>query len=142
MYSSILLPVDLAEPDASKRALAVAAQLARDYSATLHVVTVVPDVGMSIVGGFFPKDYERHALDEVKSRLKSFLEAEVPGGVTAKGHVAHGRIYQEILRVAKVLEADLIVMSAHRPELSDYLLGPNAARVVRHASQSVMVVRD
>ena len=37
---------------------------------------------------------------------------------------------------------DLIIMASHRPELQDYLLGPNAARVVRHANCSVLVVRD
>jgi nucleotide-binding universal stress UspA family protein len=35
----------------------------------------------------------------------------------------------------------MIVMASHRPEMSDYLLGANAARVVRHAKISVLVVR-
>jgi nucleotide-binding universal stress UspA family protein len=46
------------------------------------------------------------------------------------------------MRLADKLGCDAIVMAAHRPELRDYLLGPNAARVVRHANQSVLVVRD
>jgi len=33
------------------------------------------------------------------------------------------------------------VLASHRPDLKDYLLGPNAARVVRHADRSVFVVR-
>jgi nucleotide-binding universal stress UspA family protein len=33
-------------------------------------------------------------------------------------------------------------MGSHRPNMSDYLIGPNAARVVRHAPVSVLVVRD
>ena len=37
--------------------------------------------------------------------------------------------------------ATLIVIGAHRPDLKDYLLGPHAARVVRHAECSVLVVR-
>ena len=36
----------------------------------------------------------------------------------------------------------LIVMGSHHPELKDYLLGPNAAKVMRHADCSVMVVRE
>ncbi|MEO0863555.1 MAG: universal stress protein, partial [Pseudomonadota bacterium] len=36
---------------------------------------------------------------------------------------------------------DAIFVGAHRPELKDYLIGPNAARVARHAQQSVFVVR-
>ena len=46
------------------------------------------------------------------------------------------------MKAADKLKCDLIVMASHRPELKDYLLGPNAARVVRHARQSVFVVRE
>ena len=53
----------------------------------------------------------------------------------------HGTIYHEICRIAENAGSDLIVMASHRPEVKDYLLGPNAARVVRHAKQSVFIVR-
>ncbi|MFQ5760821.1 MAG: universal stress protein, partial [Acidiferrobacterales bacterium] len=43
--------------------------------------------------------------------------------------------------VAEKAGCDLIVMASQRPELKDYLLGPNAARVVRHANCSVLVAR-
>jgi nucleotide-binding universal stress UspA family protein len=33
-------------------------------------------------------------------------------------------------------------MGSGRPELADYLLGPNADKVVRHAKCSVMAVRE
>ena len=55
--------------------------------------------------------------------------------------VGNGNVYESILEVAKRIKADLIVVQARRPELRKYLLGPNAARVVRHATCSVMVVR-
>ena len=51
------------------------------------------------------------------------------------------QVYEAILNIARKTGADLIVVAAHRPELKDYLLGPNAARVVRHANCSVLVVR-
>ncbi|MCT8971577.1 universal stress protein [Microbaculum marinisediminis] len=142
MFKTILVPIDLAEPDSSGRALNAAIQMARDYDATMHVVTVVPDMGMSIVGGYFPEGFEQKALDETKARLKAYLEDLVPGDVMAKGHVMHGGIYEQILQIADQLSADLIVMASHRPAMRDYLLGPNAARVVRHAKQSVLVVRE
>ena len=56
--------------------------------------------------------------------------------------IAEGTIYERIIHCAEKTSADLIIMGAHRPELKDYLLGPNAARVVRHAECSVLVVRD
>jgi nucleotide-binding universal stress UspA family protein len=56
--------------------------------------------------------------------------------------VTEGKIYREILNAARTIGADLIVMGSHHPELRDYLLGPNADKVVRHADCSVMVVRE
>jgi nucleotide-binding universal stress UspA family protein len=56
--------------------------------------------------------------------------------------VRQGSIYSEILSVAREQQVDLIVMASHRPEMKDYLIGTNAARVVRHAACSVLVVRD
>jgi len=55
--------------------------------------------------------------------------------------VAVGVVYEEVLKAAKISEADLIVIGAHREDFKDYLLGPNAARVVRHSKCSVYVVR-
>ena len=51
-------------------------------------------------------------------------------------------VYEEILNVAEELPASQIVMAAQRPKLSDYMLGENTSRVVRHASCSVLVVRN
>ena len=52
-----------------------------------------------------------------------------------------GSVYEQVLKVAEELAVDQIVIGAHRPGLSDYLLGPNTARVVRHATCSVNVIR-
>ncbi len=62
--------------------------------------------------------------------------------VTADRVVAYGSVYDEIMKVAADIDADLIVMASHRPKLEDDLLGPNAARVVRPSERSVLVVRD
>ena len=142
MYKEILLPIDLNHESSWKKALPCALQLAKTFGARLHVMTVVPDFGMSIVGSYFPKDYEKTALDGASAALHEFTAKHLPKGVTCQHIVSHGTVYEEILETAKSVKADLIVMGSHRPELKDYLLGPNAARVVRHANKSVMVVRD
>ena len=105
-------------------------------------MTVVPDFGLPMVGQFFPPGYEAKAHAHVAAALDTFVDAHVGEGVAVQRIVAAGKIYQQILRVADEIKADLIVMGSHHPELSDYLLGPNAARVVRHADCSVMVVRE
>ncbi len=141
MYKTILLAIDMNEPSSWEKALPVALEQARSGGGKLHIMTVVPDFGMAIVGSFFPADYEKQALAEAGKSLADFIGENVPGEIEAAHSVGHGTIYKEVLATAGDIGADLIVMASHRPAQSDYLLGPNAARVVRHATCSVLVVR-
>jgi nucleotide-binding universal stress UspA family protein len=141
MFTSILVPVDLAANSGKRRALAVAVDMARRYDADLTVMTVIPDFGMSIVGSFFEEGFAERALAEAASKLGAFCAEHVPADLRRHERVAQGSIYDEVLRAAREIGCDCIVMGSHRPELKDYLLGPNAARVVRHAPCSVVVVR-
>ncbi len=142
MFTAILLPVDLGAPASWRRAAELVAELARHGGGTIHVVSVLPDYGMPIVGSYFPPDFEKRALEDLARSLDDWVRENLPGDVKVEAHVAHGPIYREILHAADRLGCDAIVMAAHRPELKDYLLGSNAARVVRHARQSVLIVRD
>lgn len=141
MFKTILLPVDISAEASWSKALPAALRLCRPENGVLHVVTVVPDFGLSVVGGFFEKGFEEKALHEIGVKLTAWVSQHVPDDVEVHPHVLHGRVYEEIMRAADRLNVDAIVMGSHTPELSDYLLGPNAARVVRHARQSVFVVR-
>ena len=105
-------------------------------------MTVVPDFGMNIVAQYFPKGYEKEVNQKALEQLKAFVKEHVPRDITVKHAVSEGSIYETILSVAQQTNADLIIMQSLRPELKDYLLGPNAARVVRHAQCSVLVVRE
>ncbi|HHN72964.1 MAG TPA: universal stress protein, partial [Thermopetrobacter sp.] len=140
----ILLPIDLGHASSWKRALPVALDLVRLYGAHLHVLTVIPDVGMPVVGAFFPADFEQKARAKAEEELTRWMAENLSDetDVSADAYVAVGTIYDEIIAVAGRLECDLIVMASHRPKMKDYLLGPNAARVVRHARQDVLVVRS
>ncbi len=142
MYKTILLAVDLNHESSWAKALPMALGQCHAFGAELHAMTVVPDMGMAIVGSFFPSDYEEKAIARATEELHALTAKNVPAGTKVQHHVASGTIYREILNAADQIGADLIVMSARRPELEDYLLGPNAARVVRHAQCSVLVVRD
>ena len=142
MFKCILLAVDLNQESSWRKALPAAVAQCESAGAALHVMSVVPDFGMSIVAQHFPKDFEAKTLDEARKALHALLASELPTGISAQRIVAHGTIYREILRTAKDIGADLIVMSSYRPELKDYLLGPNAARVVRHFNGSVLIVRE
>lgn len=140
MFKTLLLPVDLSSPQSWTGALPAALRLS-DPDSVLHVVTVVPDFGLSVVGSFFEDGFEKRVLHDVGEKLTAWVEENVPAEVNVQPHVMHGRVYDEIIRAADRLGVDAIVIGSHRPDLADYLLGPNAARVVRHAKQSVFVVR-
>lgn len=142
MYNDILLAIDINNPKTQAKAVETAVRFAKMESATLHVITVVPSFGMSIVGSYFPEGFETKAIESTRQHLHDYTKAHIPTEIPLQHIVAHGTIYEEILKAAREQSVDLIVMASHRPELSDYLLGPNAARVVRHADCSVMVVRD
>lgn len=141
MAKTILLPVDLGNGVENTNALAAALEILGE-GGLLHVVTVMPDFGLPQVSGFFRKGYEKDALAAMGRALTDWVKANVPENVVVHPHVLHGTIYDEILRAANKLKVDVIVIGSYRPELKDYLLGPNAARVVRHATQSVYVVRN
>jgi nucleotide-binding universal stress UspA family protein len=141
MYANILVSIDLGSPASDEKTLRTALDYARVFDATLHIMTVVPDYGMSIVGGFFPKEHEKQAIDHANEELHRVTKRLVPTEIRHRHIVGHGSIYRQILHYADVCKADLIVMGAATPGPEDYLIGPNAARVVRHARISVLVVR-
>ena len=78
MYQTILLPVDLNEESSWKKALPAALELCRLQGAKLHVMTVIPDFGMAIVGQFFPSDYEEKALAKAMEALHALVHEHVP----------------------------------------------------------------
>ena len=122
--------------------MSTAVEYAKDFGADLHVATVLPDFGMPVVRGFFPDDFQEKAQSDIEDKLVVFCDEHIASKIGAHSVVRVGNVYEEILKLADEIACDLIVMASHRPELKDYLLGPNAARVVRHANCSVLVVWD
>lgn len=142
MFKKIFLPVDLAQESSWKKSLPVAVKLAQENKAKLAVFTVVPDLDMTLVGPFLPVDHQLNMMKEAEQNLKGLIAREIPDDVNALAYVRHGkRVYRQIVKAAGELGADLIVLASHRPENKDYLIGPNAAQVMRHFPQSVFVVR-
>jgi universal stress protein F len=149
MSDSVLVPIDLADLETARKVLAAAMRQSSSPETALTIITVVPD----FVGGLDYRyairgetggsvDYDvREIVNEALARLNDLVAENAPEGKTINTIVRHGTIYEQILQVAEELGVDQIVMGAHRPQLSDYLLGPNTARVVRHAKCSVNVIR-
>ncbi|MGY0218726.1 universal stress protein [Endozoicomonadaceae bacterium StTr2] len=141
-YKNILIPIDMSCKGSWENSLPIAIEQARNHQATLHVLTVVPEAEIPAVAALLPAGLDRRLRDQGKIALHDLIKEDIPADIVTEVRVNQGQPYKEILRAAKDIEADLIVMASHRPGLSDYLIGANAAHVVRHAKCSVMVVRE
>ncbi|CUH81878.1 Universal stress protein F [Tritonibacter multivorans] len=141
MTKTVLVAVDLAHREDQAALLKRAEQMADLDGATLAVVTVLPDFKMSMVSTFFSDQHTHDMAEETRKALHAFVLETLGHDDDVKHIVRMGNVYEEVLQTAKELGADLIVVGAHRPDLADYLMGPNAARVARHAKCSVLIAR-
>ncbi|MEW7008317.1 universal stress protein [Lentilitoribacter sp. EG35] len=143
MTNSVLCAIDISHPGEDVNVLKKAAQLAVMEDAQLDVITVVPDYGTSLVGGFFSEEHHDQMMDEAKKQLNDQVTGVLGEDKNSKVRhvIAFGKTYEEVLKTAKAAGSSLIVVGAHKPDFADYLLGPNAARIVRHSTCSVYVVR-
>ena len=142
MFKKILFPIDVGDESSWNTAVPIVKEYVKTFSSNLHIITVVPDLGMTMLSQYFPKNAEEKMLEETAARVKRFATENFSNSKKITYKVEQGAVYEKIIDAAKKFKADLIVMSAHRPELKDYLLGPNAAKVVRHSNISVLVVRE
>lgn len=136
MYKAIMVPIDLAHAAKGKAMIDVARQRGGEAIRIVLINVVAdipPHVAAELPGGI---------IEKAKENAHNVLEAMAQtAGVEADIEVRSGTPAQAILAAAKERGADLIVIASHQPGLQDYLLGSTAARVVRHATCSVLVVR-
>ena len=140
MYKQILVPIDLADTDLAKPAIEAAVTLARSSGGSVRLINVLPMTPV-MLAEYVPPDFDlqqRKASEDALSRIASECGLD-PAHVSWA--VRQGGIYHEVLEQAKAINADLIVMSSHRPAMRTYFLGSNAGHVVRYAKCSVLVVR-
>lgn len=141
MFKTILVPIDFEQDGSWERALGAAFALARANGGRLHIMHVIRSTP-AMVAQFLPTDYARTADQQAMAMLREKVADHGIGESEAELLVRHGEVYPEILDAADKIGADLIVIGAHRPGVTDYLLGTAAARVARHAKCSVFLVRQ
>ena len=140
MKKTILVAVDLEDEGLMRKMLQTAGEFARLYGAEISLVHVAADLPAN-VRSHLPDDYEHRMTGEVAGKLNTMIAAlELPSG-SVHVKVRVGTIYRAVLETAKELAADLIIVGSHKPDVTDFLLGSNAARIVRHSTCSVYVVR-
>jgi nucleotide-binding universal stress UspA family protein len=141
MYERILVPIDLSDSDSWERAFPKAVELVHQSRGNVIVMTVLTDMHAFLKGATLPISYEKLHVRSEKA-LEKLVDSNLPRDIAVRKIVGNGAIHREIVRIARDEEVDLILMTSHQPGARDYLLGPNAAHVVRYAPCSVLVVRE
>lgn len=141
-YQNVLLATDFSA--AAREAAGHASALASASEATLHLLHVIEEFAYweSFSLQHFPSP---EVYEELESNARIALEdlardAELGGDVAT--HVRHGKPFIEIIRAARDLAADVLVIGSHgQSGLSETLFGSTAEKVVRKAPCAVLVVR-
>ena len=136
MYKSILIPVDLGNVENINTLIDHAAAY-KNGDTKITLLNVVEDIP-----GWAAVELPRGTLDKsVQSSLAKLKDLAASSSIEVEAEVRVGHPYKTILEVAEEKNAELIIVASHQPGLQKYFLGSTAAKVVRHATCSVIVVR-
>jgi universal stress protein F len=103
---------------------------------SVGVPSDLPEEVYSLSPRDVPKLLEQRALADLEK-----LGADVPSELLAGIRVIIGNPWPSIEKVAAEEGVDLIVIGSHGYNVLDRMLGTTAAKVVNHATRSVLVVR-
>ncbi|MBN9040769.1 MAG: universal stress protein UspA [Rhizobiales bacterium 62-47] len=140
MFKSILVPIDLADTELAKPAIATAAMMANTFQAKVRLLNVLPMTPV-MLAEYVPANFDAQQRQSCEEAIAIVARESGIDPSRISSAVRQGGIYHEILEEAAAIHADLIVMTSHRPAMKTYFLGSNAGHVVRYAKCSVLVVR-
>jgi nucleotide-binding universal stress UspA family protein len=146
LFRRILCAADLSQ--ASERTLDVALSLATESDARislLHVITSLPGEAGTRDPLAIPEiaPLRQVLTDQARKQLRNAVPALARSFCDVTERVETGAAWSGILRVARELNADLIVIGAHRQgAVGRMLFGSTTSQVVRRALCPVLVVRE
>jgi manganese transport protein len=138
VYRRILVPLDHSARD--RAAIAHAAAMARLHGAVLHLLHVEEGVTSRLYGA----QASTAEVHEGEEYFRGIVESLAREGISAELTVVHGHDPKdEIVRVARELHPDLVVMGAHGHRGVKDLIFGNTINGVRHqVTAPVLVVGD
>jgi nucleotide-binding universal stress UspA family protein len=140
----ILVPTDFSK--SSDNALRYAVAFAEKFGAEIHLLHVVQDLALFIPEAVMAIPPPAPPVEQFIAAARAALERAIGGlncpGLTVHPEVAEGVPSEEILRLARQRDVDLIVMGTHgHTGLAHILLGSVCEKVVRRAPCPVLTVR-
>ncbi|KJZ14185.1 hypothetical protein TW85_09655 [Marinomonas sp. S3726] len=146
MFKKILVAFDIAHNEQVPYLLKAAFEVLDQEGGQICLFYADPNLEQGISTQQLEEQNIRHHKEEVKFAIASlmasiqntFSEKEVSA---IKCHTQQGSVHEQILKQAKALDVDAIILMSKKPGFSSYFIGSNADRVVRHAKCSVFVIR-
>lgn len=150
MYKSIVVGTDFSKTAA--QAVDQAAEIAKAFGATLHIVTAFkPAMTTSIAassleamaagGAEFLQEADSKIADEVDATLSQMAKKLSSNGVTVKTHGCAGDAADALVDVAESAKADLIVVGNRgMGGVKRFVLGSVPNKISHHAPCSVLIV--
>jgi nucleotide-binding universal stress UspA family protein len=142
MYKKILLAYD--GSDAGQKALLDCCDLAQWSQAETHLVAVMPSA-MSFVGlegGVYDVELEEREKRKYRGVLDDGLRRLADAGFSARGEVVTGEAVDEIIKYAKKIGADLIIVGHKHLDswAARWWRGSISGALIEHSHCSVLVV--
>jgi nucleotide-binding universal stress UspA family protein len=136
----ILVPLDFSS--ASMEALDYAVSIAKQFHAAIHLLHVYPPDEALAPGAGHLLFESAEAMERLNEELTGIHRKHAPTFRPENCHIRGGRPHQEIVQLAREIDADLIALSTRgHSGLKHLLLGSTAERVVRSAPCPVLVAR-
>lgn len=141
---TIIVPVDFSEY--SEYALNAAAILAKKYDADIIAVHMLE---LSTVHAYGEETKSNELakgvfyIKRAEQQFETFLDKDYLGGVNVTPIIRHFKVFNELGEVAEDNNADLIVMGSKGSSgISEFFIGSNTEKVVRHSEIPVLVIKN
>ena len=138
---NILVPTDFSDP--SRQAIGLSLSVAKFFGAELHLAHVVPrDESLSSTAALPLLLPQIQIGRDIHNRLKDVAKEYGIELRPANIHTLRGHPFEEICRLARDIQTDLIITSTRgNTGLKHLALGSTAERIVRYSPCPVLVVR-
>ena len=137
MERTILVPIDFGSQSL------IALDYAKFYSsltqAKIHLLTVVEETG--VIKKFFSPDIQEKLINQAKSALNG-LASEKLTGFEYETHIATGKVYEQIEKLAAELEPMFILMGkTEEVSVAKRFIGSNTLHLIEESDIPVVSIR-
>src|SRR5260370_7782566 len=123
MFKPILVPIDLADTDLAKPAIATAATLSQTWRGMVRLLNVLPMTPV-MLAEYVPADFDTQQRQASEEALAIVARESGIDDERISSVVRQGGIYHEILEEAPAIRADPTPLTPHRPPLPSHFPPP------------------